>query len=315
MNDSPKVSYLIWPILLFAFTFLFFGVTTPSRAAGDEPGSPEQLAFAEELFQLGDYYRSITEYKRFIFQYAGHELENFARLRIVEAYVRGRWWDEGLFSAQDLLDRDVEGEVRVRAMLELGVCRIRLGQLPEAREALSYVEENAADEEIKTRARYLKGEISAVSGRWDESKSAFDAVEPGSGLKRQAAASANRIEEKTPLQKKSPWVAGALAAALPGAGHLYLGRRRDAGLVFAVNGTFIGATAEAIDKGNQALAGALAAAELIWYSGNIFSAVSLAHKHNRMQRENLLSEIRLSRPSAPYPFPADLSGGLGSESR
>ena len=159
------------------------------------------------------------------------------------------------------------------------------------------------------------GEISALSGRWGESKDDFDAVEPDSALKRQAAESAQQIEQRTPFREKSPWVAGALAAALPGAGHLYLGRKRDAGLAFAVNGAFIGATVEAIDKGNDALAGALAAIELIWYSGNIFSAVSLSHKHNRMQREGLLNDIRLSRPLPPYPFPVDLSGGEGPETK
>ena len=143
MNGPPKLFHPPWSAILVLFAFLIFGMTTPSRSAGDEPGPSEQIAFAEELFQMGDFYRSITEYKRFIFQYAGHERQNFARLRIVEAYVRGRWWEEGAASAQDLLDRDVDGEIRIRAMLELGVCRIRLGQISEAREALSYVVEKA----------------------------------------------------------------------------------------------------------------------------------------------------------------------------
>ncbi len=98
---------------------------------------------------------------------------------------------------------------------------------------------------------------------------------------------------RTPLPEKSPWMAGLLAAILPGAGHLYSGRTRDAALVFSVNGAFVAATLEAIQKDNHALAGGLAMAELLWYSGNIFSAVGSAHKYNRIVRTQLLDEIRL----------------------
>ena len=52
----------------------------------------KQFDFAESLFQQGDFFRAITEYKRFIFFYPEDDLVEDSFFRIGESYFRaGRW--------------------------------------------------------------------------------------------------------------------------------------------------------------------------------------------------------------------------------
>jgi hypothetical protein len=53
----------------------------------------------------------------------------------------------------------------------------------------------------------------------------------------------DRIEE---IPQKSPATAGLLAAVLPGSGHLYIERYRDAGIAFVLNAAFIWGMVEAL---------------------------------------------------------------------
>ena len=95
----------------------------------------------------------------------------------------------------------------------------------------------------------------------------------------------DRIEE---VPQKSPVTAGVLAAVLPGAGHLYDERYRDAGIAFALNAAFIWGMVEAFEHKNYVVGGILTFFELGWYSGNIYSAVSGAHKYNRNKKKEYL---------------------------
>ncbi len=256
-------------------------------------GAKDQWGLAEQFFQGGEYYRAVTEYKRFLYYFPQAPEAQSARLRIVQSYVAGRWYAEGLKAAKDLLERGVSGEPGARVWFLQAVCEMRLGKLADARSSLQEVLRLTQDPEVRGRAQYLLGETHALEEDWEDAARNLESIEPQSALRGRGAQRAQWIRDRTPLPEKSPWMAGLLAAILPGAGHLYSGRTRDAALVFSVNGAFVAATLEAIQKDNHALAGGLAMAELLWYSGNIFSAVGSAHKYNRIVRTQLLDEIRL----------------------
>ncbi len=68
---------------------------------------------------------------------------------------------------------------------------------------------------------------------------------------------------------------------LPGAGQLYAGRPRDAGLAFALNAAFILGALESFESGNEVVGSILVFFERGWYTGNIFNAANGAHKYNR----------------------------------
>lgn len=252
-----------------------------------------QWGLAQHLMKEGEYYRAVTEYKRFLYYFPESPRADAAHLRIVEAYVRGQWWEDGIRKARELLDMGISREIKARALFFMGVCQIRLGLLGEARESLVGVTQVSEDPELRGRAEYLLGETYALQGDWDEVIRFLESLPQESSLSRRGLQKAHLVRSKSPSQEKSPWVAGALAAILPGAGHLYTERYLDAALAFSVNAAFASAAVEATRKDNLPLAGGLAAAELVWYAGNIFSAVGSAHKFNRALHRELLEEVRL----------------------
>jgi hypothetical protein len=79
---------------------------------------------------------------------------------------------------------------------------------------------------------------------------------------------------------------------VPGAGHLYTERPRDALVAFLLNGTFIWAAVELFDDEKYVAGGIVTFFELGWYSGNIYSAVSSTHKYNRRVKEEFLQNLK-----------------------
>jgi hypothetical protein len=100
-----------------------------------------------------------------------------------------------------------------------------------------------------------------------------------------------RSQEGERLPYKSPSTAGVLAGVLPGSGHLYCDRYKDGVVAFLLNGLFTWAAIEAFDNDHEVLGGILGFLELGWYSGNIYSAVNSAHKHNRALKDNYLKSL------------------------
>ncbi len=254
-----------------------------SVCCAQEQDADIQWALAEYLSGRGEHYRAITEYERFIFYFPQDSRVGSARVRILESYVAGKWWPEGVKAAMEAMeDPELSGELRCRAMELLGICHVRMGDSGKGREVLSSALEVCTNPTVRDRIRLFMAELEAGLGRWGAVAQALEAVEAAGDPGRAAREHAAKIRQgELSSKERSPWTAAVLAALFPGAGHAYLGRWEDAALVFMVNGAFLGATVEAIQKKQPALAGGMALAELLWYTGNIFSSVSNTHKHNR----------------------------------
>lgn len=292
-----------WFISLFlALGVVVSHVFVVSVCSAQDQQADFQWALAEHLSGKGEHYRAITEYERFVFYFPSDARVGLARVRILESYVAGRWWPEGIKAAGEALQEpELSGELRCRLLELLGICHMRMGESAKGREALSSALEVCESPSARDRIRLLMAELEAGLGRWGAVSEALEKVEAKGVQGWTAREQAAKIRQGEPsCRERSPWMAAVLAGLFPGAGHAYLGRWEDAALVFTVNGAFLGATLEAIQKKQPALAGGMALAELMWYSGNIFSAVSNAHKHNRELvlewSRGIDLEIDLSRP-------------------
>jgi hypothetical protein len=101
------------------------------------------------------------------------------------------------------------------------------------------------------------------------------------------------------VHSKSPWVAGLLATALPGAGHAYLGSWSSAALSLAVNALLLGTTLEFNQRNMDFAAATSGVAFSLSYLGNILSAVQGAQALNAQTalpwenrlRQTLLPEL------------------------
>jgi tetratricopeptide (TPR) repeat protein len=263
---------------ILALLLLLAATAAPLRAASLPPAGPAGiLSFADALYGRGDYYRAITEYRRFLFFFPGEQAAPRAALKIGESYLAGSRWED----AETALQKVVESypgtaEARRAALLFAGV-PFRRGNYPLARQRYrKLLEGGTLDAADAAEVRYRLAWTLIEENRYDEAAAALTAV----GRPR-AAELAAALPPLKKLPRKSPALAGGLSAVLPGSGQLYAGRPRDAGLAFALNSAFILGAWQSFDHGMPAVGGLLAFFEAGWYAGNIFNAVNSTEKYNR----------------------------------
>jgi len=223
-------------------------------AAPPPPATPEGvLSFAETLLAAGESYRAVTEYLRFLHHFGDHPDAPRAIRGLGQSYAQAGRWDE----AASVFQRLPPGPEARRL---LGAALYRGGRYQEAAQVLLAPPADEGDATLGTLALLRTGRTELPTPARNDLAQAYGA-----------------------LPRKSPRVSGSLAALLPGAGHLYSDRPRDAAISFVLNAAFLWGTLEAARREEWALAGVLGLFELGWYSGNVVSAVNAAHKWNRRE--------------------------------
>jgi len=278
------------PILwLFLFFFLCGGASAQEegKRVVDEKA---QMGLGDYFFEDGDFYRAITEYKRFLFFFPESLRAEEALWKITSSYFQGKKWDEALSAADDLLKKHPSSPWAPQAILLKGRCWMEKKEFPQARHYFLLAREMAAGTGIAQEAQWQTAVSFLREERWKEAAAEFRKVEASSRLYPRAEYWAQGLERIEQIPQKSPTTAGFLAI-LPGAGHLYCERYRDAGVAFGLNAAFIWGMVEAFKHENYVVGGILTFFELGWYSGNIYSAVSSAHKYNRNKKKEYLDNL------------------------
>ncbi len=275
-------------VILLAAGIFFSSITSYSQGVTLE----HILSFADHLYEQGDYYRAITEYERFLFSYPRHPLAKKAQYQIGMSYLKGEKYTQALQHFRGLADKypsDEIGRASLFMLAETYYQKKDYGQAIDAYEKFltSYPDDRQADS-----ARIKKGWCYLRQGNWREASEEFQKLPPDSPLHAQGAELADESKKYPGIEKKSPYLAGGLSAVLPGAGQLYIGRKTDAAAAFLLNGTFIWATAESYHKRSYVTAGILLFFESGWYIGNVYNAISSAHKFNRRAEEKYMEDLQ-----------------------
>jgi tetratricopeptide (TPR) repeat protein len=285
------------PILWLFFFFFLCGGASAQEEGKRVVDEKAQMGLGDYFFEDGDFYRAITEYKRFLFFFPESLRAEEALWKIASSYFQGKKWDEALSAADDLLKKHPSSPWAPEAILLKGRCWMEKKEFSQARHYFLLAREMAAGTGIAQEAQWQTAVSFLREDRWKEAAAEFRKVETSSRLYPRAEYWAQGLEGIEEVPQKSPTTAGILAV-LPGAGHLYCERYRDAGIAFVLNAAFIWGMVESFKHENYVVGGILTFFELGWYSGNIYSAVSSAHKYNRNKKkeylDNLEKEDRLS---------------------
>ncbi len=283
--------------LYFVVVPMFVGL--PVAVKGQAPELPiklpaEQiLQFAHRLFSQQEYFRALGEYQRFLSLYPDDPKASTAALGIVQCYSHGKHWQEALEAADAFLGDYAQSELilKVRFLRARALTELNRGE--EAREAYREIIRATPGQLFEDAAWYRIGLTFAREHRWLEADDALRLVGRHSTLHGEAESVRRILAEASQTTHKDPTMAGVLAL-LPGAGHLYCGRPRDAALAFLFTGAFAWATVEAFDQNHEELGIALGLVTLAFYAGSIFSAVNVAHKYNDREDRRLREQL------APY---------------
>jgi len=216
--------------------------------------------YAMYLYRNGEYYRAVTEFKRLIYYFPDCSLAMEADLQIGRSFMASGRLDEAAEYWKVRIDSgDAGGAVLNRMKILYGISLLDL---------------NATDPyplrrgNIETALSVLQ-EVAAVD---DEGRWVRRFVDDWKAL--------------PALETKSPQLAGAMSAVVPGSGSFYVGRRREGLYAFFLTVLFGLATADAAHAGDNALANLFGFFTLAFYGGNIYTAVNSTHKYN----DNLYSE-------------------------
>jgi len=245
------------------------------------------LSFADSLFEEGDDYRAITEYKRFIHLHPDSPRRPEATFRIAECYLNGKRWIEAEKALERVITDFPGSEESRKASLLHADIPYQTKDFKEARRRYTEIAEKSETEATRQQAEYRIGWTFLEEDDFTKARERFQKL--GDQETIELATGVEGLEE-TPL--KSPEIAGGLSALLPGAGQLYSGRTKEAILAFLLNAAFIGAAVEAFDNDNEVLGGILLFFEAGWYGGNVFNAVNSAHKENRDRLEKKKKVLR-----------------------
>jgi tetratricopeptide (TPR) repeat protein len=278
--------------LIFHIILLLLFLNPASLLATETPNgeAEKQFYFAETLFREGDYNRSITEYKRFIFLYPKDRRAENSSFRIIESYHKEREWNQTLeaikrFSEEYKSSSFIEDTQYLKGLAEKELTQYENALLT-FRGIINSGSLNYRDKSIFQSAIVLMN-----MEEWDKAHQMFQEVPRTSSLAFSSKVFYSGLENIDKIPHKSPELAGTLATLLPGAGHFYAERYQDGIMTFLLNGAFILAGIELFQHDNPVAGGIVSFFELGWYVGNIYSAMNCAHKYNKKMKEEFIKHL------------------------
>jgi TolA-binding protein len=271
---------------LLAGVFILFLCLSPAVAEQRVIDSGEQFDFASSCMEKGQYQRAIAELDRFIYFFPDDRRVPLARHLIGICYFKdGRYREarEVFFrTTRDAPDSPFAG----KALFLTGESYYREGMFDRAAAFFGEVLKTEPSSQLESAAHYRLGWTRMQENRWREASNDFRKVAKGDQLYPNAAHLSAESLKGELLPYKDPLCAGVMAGIVPGLGHVYVSRYKDALVAFLLNGLFIWATIESFHQDHYVLGGILAFFEAGWYAGNIYSAVNVTHKWNKQVRDD-----------------------------
>jgi len=281
---------LFFHIILTLLLFL----VSPSCLSATQLASlnmENQFTFAESLFLEGDYFRAITEYKRFMFLYPQEKLAEKASFKIAESYYKGKKWKESIESVDCFTAKYANSFLTAEALYIKGLSE---KELKYYNNALTTFHELIKKRSLMhtDKAIFQTAIVLMHMEEWQEARRMFMIVPNTSDLYQSSKVYLKGLDHLDQIPLKSPFIAGTLATLLPGSGHLYLKHYSEAVASLLLNGAFIWAAVELFQHNNNVAGTIVSFFEVGWYSGNVYSAISSAHKYNMMSKKNFIQNIQ-----------------------
>ncbi len=272
--------------IMLSALFLMF-----AKPAGANETCLRIKGFADNLYIQQDYYRAVTEYKRYIYMCPSSPDVGEAMLKIGYSYQSGRQYDAAIFTFGYLLKSNTDDVAQT--------AQYRLGR--------TYMMKGSFDRAITSFNRYLRrftdgihinDSLYNMSWAYIEKGEYNNAIKPLSKLtgamhNTASALSADILSLKKIIPHRSPAVSGVLSAIIPGAGQAYTGRYGDAFFSLLLNGLFAAGAYEAYTHKEYAVLGIVSFFGIGWYSGNIYGAITDSYHFNKKHTADYINTLKI----------------------
>lgn len=284
-----KKSNLIYFILV---TLALLSFTATSLASPQEGEEKSLLGFANHLFERGHYYQAVTEYERFIYFNPNHPSVPKARLKIAFCYKLGEKHGKAIELFRNLVDEYYNQKVGKEAAYQLGECYLESGDYELALiEFENFIEDNP-NHLLSEKAKWEMAWTYIYLEKYASAEKQLFFIKEDSLYQKPSQELVSALKQLPNLPRKSPLMAGLLAVVIPGAGHFYMGKKKQAIYSFITNALLFYGAYEAFASEIYAVGGIVSFFGFNYYSGNIFGALNSAHKFNKNVREEYLEGFR-----------------------
>jgi len=283
-----KIKNLFKFILVLIVSLNFF-ITSLALSQEEEKSL---IGFANYLFEKGHYYQAVTEYERFIYFNPHHPSIPEARLKIAHCYKLGEQYERAIELFRNLEDEYRDQDVGKEAAYQVGKCYYLSSDYELALiEFKNFIEDNPHHPLVE-KAKWEMAWAYIYLEDYSSANNQLHLIKEGSTYQTPSQELARALKQLPHLPHKSPLLAGLLSAVIPGAGHFYTGKKKQAIFSFITNSLLFFGSYEAFSKEIYTAGGFLSFFSINYYSGNIFGALNNAHKFNRKVREEYLDRIR-----------------------
>lgn len=269
--------------IFFLFT-LILGLEFPLKAQHPMYQHPRDiLLFADDLFQQGDYYRAITEYKRALFYFPTYEKKDLISYMIGKSYYMGGKYRAALNYLAPLTELENDS-IRLDVKNLVGLSYLyRKDFVGAERVFKEIVKEN---NELPGLDNYFllisMAQFNQKNfAKSEESFREFLKKYPDSRFKtlaEQGQKDSKLVKEFSP---RSVWLATSLSVILPGAGQAYNREWSNAFVSFIFNATLGFLTVRGLLNDDYVSAGIFGSLFVTFYAGNIYQARRSTIKYNQ----------------------------------
>ena len=284
--------------------FVLFSTVPPSRAA--------ESAFADSLFQEGDYLNAAHEYKRLLFLHPDTPQSDFIAFRVAASYQNAGKLKNAIRAYQLLIDTYPKSSLVARCQNNIAQCHILLGDSKQGLSSLKQFLEEHTESDLAPRAHFTIGILHIDKREWIHARQVWNDVSltyPESPFAEVSNRLAEKVKDAQNLPRRSPTIAGTLSVFVPGSGQVYTGRTVDGLYAFVSVAVLGGASFYYADRGHYEVAVPIGLLGAFFYGNNIYQGIQAARtfnlQHERLFRNKLQQEIRDSGLFGAIPPPTD----------
>jgi len=284
------------PLLFLTVFLMLCPLISSSRA--EEQGiyisQDVQLQLGDSFLAEGEFYRAITEYKKFRILFPDSKRGDIALFRTgIACYLGGEYEtaDKTFGSMADAYPGS--GYLR-HALYYEGLSHWKRKDHAGAAELFTMLVQEGPDASLASRALVARSLLELDRG--DTARAAGDlelflATFPEHPEKQRVQEALTLVRDYENLPQKSEILAAVLSAILPGSGYVYAGQYGDGLSAFLLNALFIAGTVAAVNNELYATSALTGGIGLPFYIGNIYGSANAVKKYNNSIKRELRAKI------------------------
>lgn len=271
--------------------FVLFTAVPPAAAAAS--------AFADSLFQEGDYLNAAHEYKRLLFLHPDTSQNDFITFRVAASYQNAGKLKNAIRAYQRLIDTYPKSTLVARAKNNIAQCHILSGDSKQGLTSLKRFLTEHKKSDLAPRVHFTIGMLHIDKGEWAEANSVWNDVSvtySENPFAKVSSRLARMLKNAETLPHRSPMVAGTLSVLVPGSGQIYTGRTVDGLYAFVSVAILVSASLYYADQERYEVAVPVGILGAFFYGNSIYQSIQTAQAFNlhqeRLFRSRLQREIR-----------------------